>query len=189
MNEESTETTETEEEQKFRLRTIISDQDVMELRSVSEPVAFAVIDSGEVCLDKDTQELIQALKDYVIEHDGLGVAGVQLGVKKRVFVMRQPFSTDNLLVVINPTILRGEGHSVKGEGCFSIPDSPGVAMVRRFSMIDVSYTDESGETHENEKLVGMDARVFQHELDHLDGILMIDAKPNGRGFQSWRRLS
>lgn len=185
MNEESTETTQPEEESKFRLRTIISDQDVLELRSESEPVAFAVIDSGAAVLDKDTNELIAALKDYIIENDGLGMAAIQLGVAKRVFVMRRPFSSDNLLVVINPRIRRGEGHSTKGEGCFSMPDTPGEAMVRRFSRIFVDYTDEDGVTYEDEMLVGMDARIFQHEYDHLQGILMIDQKPSKMGFRGW----
>lgn len=188
MNEESTETTTPEEEPKFRLRTIISDQDVMDLRKPSDPVSFALGDnSGKAFLDKDTAELVQALKDYVVENDGLGMAAVQLGVHKRLFVMRKPFSSDNLLVVINPTILRSEGHSIKGEGCFSLPDTPGEAVVKRASRIFVNYTDEGGVTHEEEMLVGMDARIFQHELDHLDGILMIDAKLGGRGFRGWGR--
>lgn len=188
MNEEKTETTTTEEEQKFRLRTIISDQDVLDLRKPSQPVVFAAGDnSGKVFLDSDTSDLVQALKDYVTQNDGLGMAAVQLGVHKRLFVMRKPFNSDNLLVVINPHIARREGHAVKGEGCFSLPETPGEAMVRRASMIDVTYDDEEGVTHED-TFVGMDARIFQHELDHLDGILMIDQKPNGWGFRGWRRL-
>lgn len=189
MNEESTETTQPEEESKFRLRTIISDQDVLELRSESEPVAFAVIDSGAAVLDKDTNELIAALKDYIIENDGLGMAAIQLGVAKRVFVMRRPFNSDQLLVAINPKIRRGSGKSTKAEGCFSIPNMPGDAMVQRFSTVYVDYTDEDGVVHEDEMMVGVDARVFQHELDHLDGILMIDSKSSGRGFKGWRAFA
>ena len=188
MNEESTETT-PQEESKFRLRTIISDQDVLELRTESEPVAFAVIDSGETCLDKETTELIEALKEYVMENDGLGMAAIQLGVAKRVFVMRRPFNSDELLVVINPKIRRGEGKAKRPEACFSIPEMPGEAMVQRFSMIYVDYTDEHGQTHEDEMMVGVDARVFQHELDHLDGILMVDTKSSGYGFKGWRAFA
>lgn len=189
MNEETTTETQTEEvEQKFRLRTIVSDQDVLDLRTPSAPVVFAVADnSGGCVLDKDTQELIQALKDYVIENDGLGMAAVQLGVHSRVIVMRRPFNSDQLLVLINPEIQRSQGTSVKGEGCFSLPDTPGEAMVRRASTIFVNYEDEQGVKHEGEMLVGMDARVFQHELDHLNGILIVDTKPNKLGFQGWKR--
>lgn len=194
MNEETTETTETtEEEVKFRLRTIVSDQDIMTLREESVPVMFVVADnSGKACLDKDTQELIQALTDYVVENDGLGMAGVQLGVAKRVFVMRWPYNGDRIVTIINPRLIRGEGHSVKAEGCFSIPDVPSNvagARVKRMSRIFVDYTDEEGVDHKDEMLVGMDARVFQHELDHLNGYLMLDNKTPTGEFRGWERSS
>src|SRR5690606_8148898 len=107
-NEERIETPVQEEEQKFRLRTIISDNDVMDLRKPSEEVALVLGDSsGRAYPDKDTVELIEALKSYVIKNDGLGMAAVQLGVHKRIFVMRRPFNSDQLLVVINPRVRRG----------------------------------------------------------------------------------
>ena len=193
MNEETTETTKTEkqEEQKFRLRTIVSDQDIMTLREKSVPVTFAVGDnSGKAFLDKDTTELIQALKDYVVENGGLGMAGVQLGETKRVFVMRWPHSSDKIVTIINPRLIRGEGHSVKAEGCFSLPDLPSNvvgARVKRMSRIFVDYTDEEGMNHNEEMLMGMDARVFLHELDHLEGSLCLDeSMPHGR-FMGWER--
>ncbi len=193
MNEETTETTKTEkqEEQKFRLRTIVSDQDIMTLREESVPVVFAVGDnSGKAFLDKDTTELIQALRDYVVENDGLGMAGVQLGETKRVFVMRWPFNGDKIVTIINPRLIRGEGHSVKAEGCFSIPEVPSNvigARVKRMSMIFVDYTDEEGVNHNEEMLIGMDARVFLHELDHLSGHLMLDNKTPTGAFMGWER--
>jgi peptide deformylase len=190
MNEEKTEaaTAEEEQEQKFRLRTIISDTDVMALRKQSDPVNLVVADnSSRAYPDKETVELIDALKEYVRKNDGLGMAAVQLGVHQRLFVMRRPFNSGQLLVVINPVLVRGSGLSTKGEGCFSIPETPGEAMVSRFSTIFVNYTDEEGLDHQEEMLVGMDARIFQHELDHLEGILMIDQKDKRRGFRGWRR--
>lgn len=190
MNEDTIETPTTEEVEKFRLRTIISDQDVIDLRKPSEPVTFAYADnSGNATLDKDTTELIEALKNYVVEHDGLGMAAVQLGVHKRIIVMRRPFNSNNLLVLINPEIQRVAGSiSAKGEGCFSIPNTPGEAMVKRPSVVYINYEDEQGQAFKDEMLVGVDARVFQHELDHLNGMLMIDTKAGKLGFQGWRRL-
>lgn len=193
MNEEKTEATTTEtEEQKFRLRTIVSDQDIITLRKQSDPVVFTAGDnSGKVFLDKDTQELIQTLKDYIIENDGLGMAGVQLGVMKRVFVMRKPFSSDHIITIINPRLIRGDGHSIKTEGCFSVPNLPSNvtgARVKRMSRIFVNYTDEDCIDHKDELLVGMDARVFLHELDHLSGFLMIDDKTPTGEFKGWERL-
>ena len=178
MSDEQTETTTEQAEKKFRLQTIISDTDVVNLRKVSDPVAFALGDnSGQAYLDVDTQELIEALKEYVVEHNGLGMAAIQLGVAKRVFVMRRPYNSENLLTVINPTIVRrGVNTRIKSEGCFSIPNIPDAvkgARVKRFTEVFVNYTDESGLEHKEEMLVGMDARVFQHELDHLEGHLFL----------------
>lgn len=179
--------TEDVEEKKFRLRTILSDTDIETLRKVSTPVAFILGDnSGKAYLTKDSQDLIQALKDYVLTNKGLGMAAIQFGVTQRVFVMRKPFNTDNLLVVINPEILRGNKLTVKAEGCFSIPDMPlgvGGARVKRFSRIFVNYTDEYGVDYKEEMMMGMDARIFQHEFDHLNGILLLD-EPK---FQGWER--
>lgn len=194
MNEEKTETTTTEEEEvKFRLRTIVSDQDIITLRKESEPVVFVIQPSNlQPHLDEDAKELIQALRDYVIEHGGLGMAGVQLGVTKRIFVMRWPFSSDRIVTIINPRLIRGEGHSIKRENCFSLPDLPsniGGARVKRMSRIFVDYTDEEGVEIKEEMLVGVDARTFQHELDHLNGFLMLDGKTPTGEFRGWERSS
>ena len=180
MNEEQVETVE-EEEQKYRVQTILSDSDVVILRNPSDPVSFV-----DGALDEETQELVENLRASVVELDGLGMAAVQLGVNKRVFVMRQPFSSNKFLTVINPKIIRGHGFSTKSENCFSIPSLPGNvkgARVKRMSEIVVSFYDVNGVEQET-TLVGMDARTFQHEFDHLNGILMLD-KPK---FQGWDRL-
>lgn len=189
MSDEQTETK--TEEKKFRLQTIISDIDVITLRKKSEPVAFVLGDnSGNVYLDRDTQELIQALKDHVVEYDGLGMAAIQLGVAKRIIVMRQPFNSERLITLINPKLVRGNGQSIKAENCFSIPNlSDGVkgARVKRQSTVFVNYTDEEGIDYKEEMFIGMDARVFAHELDHLNGELMLDNKTLYGRFMGWER--
>jgi len=63
---------------------------------------------------------------------------------------------------------------------------PATPMVKRMSMIHVTYTDESGVEQAQDMLVGMDARIFQHELSHLDGQLLIDKSRYGK-FMGWRR--
>ncbi len=195
MNNEKTETTteETEvEEKKFRLHTIISDQDIMILRKVSEPVAFVLADnSGKAYLDRDTTELIQALKDHIVNNDGLGMSAIQLGVDKRVFVMRKPFNSERLITIINPTLVRGNGQSVKTEGCFSIPNLPDQvagARVKRWSHIFVNYRDEEDVAYKEEMFVGMDARIFLHELDHLNGELILDDRTSNGTFMGWEHL-
>lgn len=194
MNEpvqnESVKTETQKQDEKFRLRTVVSDEDAMFLRERSEDVTVVVADnSGNASLMPETRELIAALKAYVIQHNGLGMAAPQLGVRQRVFVMRKPWNSNQLVAIINPRIWRTTGKSRKAEGCFSVPTPDGVfAEVERPSMIWVDYTSEDGEFIQEEMLVGMDARVFQHELDHLDGNLMVDEKlPRGSGFTRWVR--
>jgi peptide deformylase len=152
---------------KSRILTILNDQDVMTLRQKSLPVEFP--------LDKDTLDLIESLKKILVERCGLGMSAIQLGVPRRIFVMRKPWSSTNIITVINPKILRGLGRSVKAEGCFSVElPADRQALVARKSQIYVEYTDPNGTKFEEEFMIGMDARVFQHELQHLEGELMID---------------
>jgi peptide deformylase len=187
---EVVEATTTEEVQKYRLRTILSDEDTMLLRSRSDDVALVFADnSGNAYPGPETRELIKALKDFIIENNALGMAAIQLGVSERVFVMRRPWSSDQLMTVINPVVKRREGGSKKAEGCFSVPVPDNMqARILRASRIWVSFTDENGVEHDNELLIGMDARVFQHELDHLNGSLMIDEKlSTGGKFLGWSR--
>ena len=187
MKEEEVQTDEPKVEEKFRLRSVIIDQDALFLREESEVVPLTTIESGANVMDKETSELAAALKTRLIEKDALGVAAIQLGVKKRMFAMRKPFSSDRIVTVINPKIDRvGPKFSVRTEGCLSIdylPENIKGALVKRHSEIYVSYTDQDGIDHKEEMLMGMDARVFQHELDHLNGKLMIDEP----AFQGWQR--
>jgi peptide deformylase len=104
--------------------------------------------------------------------------------------MRRPFNSNDIITVINPVILRGEGHSVKTENCFSIdalPSNVRGARVKRMSRIFVNYTSVDGTHYEEEQLVGIDARVFQHELDHLNGELMLDEGTKYGKFMGWDR--
>jgi len=168
-----------QKDNRFRLRNVINDQDALFLREKSEPVIF----DENNCLDQDTLDLITALQDYINDNNGLGMAAIQLGVKKRILVMRKPWCTDQLVTMINPKLLRGSGKSTKPEGCFSIilPDGIGARVTRQTDIV-IEYTDIHGTVHKNEWLIGMDARIFLHEFDHFQGIFMID-KPKFKGFQ------
>ena len=83
----------------------------------------------------------------------------------------QVFHTTPQKEFINPEILSSEGESVVEEGCLSIP---GVREeVKRPEQITLSYMDEDGNKHE-ETFAGWMARVLQHEIDHLNGVLFVD---------------
>lgn len=126
------------------------------LRLVAAPWDFAV--------DGDPNELIKRMAKTMMENNGIGLAGPQVGVMKRIFVMG---NQDRLYACINPEILEAEGNVMDAEGCLSFPDL--WLRVRRAEKVKVRYQNAMGETIETE-FSGLIARVFQHERDHLDGV-------------------
>jgi len=116
-------------------------------------------------------KLKKELIDAMWLESGLGISANQLGHDVRVFAMRGEQKEDSL-VCVNPKIVDiSDNMNTMEEGCLSIPDV--FARVVRPAEIVVSYQNELGE-EEKQSLDGLTARVFQHELDHLDGILFID---------------
>lgn len=119
---------------------------------------------------KTIDEMVAAM----YQGDGVGLAAPQVGIDLRFFVMDPTGGekSDSLEVVINPQIVGTSSDTcVETEGCLSVP---GVSeVVERFSEIDVSYIDSQG-SNISKRLSGFSAVVFQHEFDHLDGVLFID---------------
>ncbi len=104
-------------------------------------------------------------------HNGLGLALPQVGVNKAGFIMRKG---EQYQIAINPKILSyndKKGKKDYVEGCLSIPDQ--LWMVSRYREIKVVYRDENYNV-KIEVLKGIDAEVFQHEYDHLQGVLISD---------------
>lgn len=123
-------------------------------------------------VDEITPDLLHLLDEMVpimTSHHGVGIAAPQIGISKRFFVMNPD---GHVKKVLNPTILAyGSACCEMEEGCLSIPGIH--SKVRRPRRITVRYTDETG-TEIEEELKDFPARVFQHEYDHLDGILFVD---------------
>lgn len=126
------------------------------LQKIAEPYDFDK--------DGDPTDLVKAMTKIMFEHNGIGLAAPQVGVSKRIFIMG---NNDKLFVCINPYIVTGNGEERDIEGCLSFPNL--WLRVLRKRQITVKYQTISGETVE-QTLEGLIARVFQHELDHLDGI-------------------
>ena len=107
----------------------------------------------------------------------VGLAAPQLGVASRAFaldvsVMRKPPPGNHGLVVLfDPELVLATGSDLKREGCMSVPDY--TCDIRRATDVVVRGTTPEGETRVIEA-TGFEARAFQHELDHLDGILVLD---------------
>lgn len=130
------------------------------LREVAKPVAAV---TPELCAVLD--EMIPMMKNA----HGVGLAAPQVGISERFFVMNPG---DRIRKVINPEIIsKGNSFAEMEEGCLSVPGIH--KKVKRARRISVRYMDETGLVVE-EELKDFPARVFQHEYDHLDGILFVD---------------
>lgn len=112
--------------------------------------------------------LLDNMKDTLYDADGVGLAAPQIGVSKRVVVLD---IGEGIIELINPEIMEREGEQNGMEGCLSVPNTRG--KVKRAKRVVVRSLDRNGDEYVIE---GQDilARVLQHEIDHLDGILFVD---------------
>ena len=120
-------------------------------------------------VDDELRLVLDKMMKVMEEANGIGLAANQVGIDKRFFVLDVE---GRKIKVINPEILEFGDELVEfEEGCLSIPGI--YKNVTRPEKIRVKYMDENNEIHE-ELLDGRLSRAFQHELDHLDGVLFID---------------
>lgn len=136
------------------------------LRKASEPVER---------VDDELRQLLDDMLETMYEAPGIGLAGIQVAVPKRVLVLDvADRETDGPqpICMINPEIVaRGDEMRVYEEGCLSIPDVH--VEIERPSTVTVKYIDRDGEPRELEA-EGLLSTAVQHEIDHLDGRLIID---------------
>lgn len=126
-------------------------------------------------LDADLQKLAGDMVETMLDADGVGLAANQVGDLRRVIVVNIT-DTDNegdesTEVLINPEVVRREGSMRLVEGCLSLPEIN--EEVERDESVTVEYTTLEGDKTEVEAS-GLHSAVLQHEIDHLDGILIID---------------
>ena len=128
----------------------------------------------------DLQRLVDDMFDTLYAAHGLGLAAPQIGVLQRVFIVEMPEEVDDdgkvvapgeQYVLVNPEIIRSRGAEEMDEGCLSVPGYRGT--VTRATEVLIKGYDESGKSVRY-KAEGLLAQAFQHELDHLDGILYLD---------------
>ena len=135
-----------------------------ELRKQSEPVL-----SNEI-LDPAFQNLIEEMILVLKkEKNGVGLAAPQIGIHKRIILVETKQGTS---VHVNPKIISASASFVESEeGCFSVPNVFGI--VRRHKKIKIKSFDREGNKQQF-TVTGFESIIFQHEIDHLDGILFID---------------
>lgn len=125
-------------------------------------------------------ELLDDMKETMYHSGGVGLAGPQVGVLKRVVVMDVSEERNEFIELINPVITYEEGEQTGNEGCLSLPGLYGV--VTRPDVVKVKAQNREGKwcLYKGEALK---ARCFCHEIDHLDGILYKDKLDEGEFLQ------
>jgi peptide deformylase len=118
------------------------------------------------------QRLINTLK--ALPTPAAGLAAPQIRERKSVFVYSYDRNPEHLEVVVNPTIAPIGEERVEGwEGCLSVANTRQIALIKRYSRIFVTYVNPSSRVTVRAYLEGFAAKVFQHEYDHLQGVLNI----------------
>jgi len=137
------------------LRKILTDKDPA-LHKVCKPM---------VNFDNRLFKLLEDMKETLIDSGGVGLAAPQVGILRRVVLVD---TGEEILELINPTIIETDGEQEGPEGCLSVPGKYG--LVKRPYYAKVRAQDRHGNWYEaeGEELI---ARCFCHELDHLDGIV------------------
>lgn len=152
---------------------------ILPIEKGADNTILRTVSTGVKKIDKKMGKFLDDMKDTMFKAEGIGLAAPQVSQNVRVVVCRFNHSSDHEVIVdmINPEIIAtsGEKHEHE-EGCLSLPGK--FDKVARFTELTVKFLDRKG--RENVlKLKGLNARIVQHELDHIDGMLYIDRVGKG----------
>lgn len=122
--------------------------------------------------DDELKQLVDDMFESMYAAEGIGLAAPQINISKRITVIDTSFKKvpEDKIVLINPEIIEREGSQYEEEGCLSLPDIRD--KVKRAAWVKVRAQDVNGKFFEMEGTELL-ARAFQHEIDHLHGILFI----------------
>ena len=122
-------------------------------------------------VDEELRQIVGEMRRVLFEERGVGLAAPQVGIARRLMLVCPSGEPGDEVVVLNPEIRASDGSEIDEEGCLSFPGIYG--KVPRALTIQVRYQDLDLRPREFE-LSGWVARIFQHELDHLNGAVFID---------------
>lgn len=145
---------------------------LLPIRLYGDPVLRAKARPVEA-VDEDLRRLADDMIDTVRDAEGVGLAANQVGDLRRIVVIDfQPVDgEDRTEVLVNPEIVHRDGTMMMDEGCLSIPEVQ--EDIERSASVKVSYLNRDGESRDIE-VDGLLSAILQHEIDHLDGILIVD---------------
>lgn len=132
--------------------------------TIAEPALHKVC-KPVVNFDNRLHTLLDDMTDTLVDSGGVGLAAPQVGILRRVVVVD---TGEEILELINPSLIRTEGEQTGAEGCLSVPGKYGLVKRPYYAMVRAQDRKGNWFEVEGEELI---ARCFCHELDHLDGIL------------------
>lgn len=156
------------------LKTINTKEDSLFLRNIASPLSFNDIKSEYFTYL--TGSMLKTVTNP--ENEGVGIAAPQVGISKQLIaVQRLDKSNEPFEFYVNPKIISTIGDKQPGgEGCLSVPDMRG--EVSRYRKIVIEYNNIEDFEIKSDTIEGFTAVIFQHEIDHLNGILYIDKADN-----------
>ena len=147
---------------------------ILNILKYPDPRLYKVADEVKV-IDSKIKDLISDMAETMYGAPGIGLAATQVDVHQRIIVIDISEDKDNLLVMINPTILEQRGEELNQEGCLSVPEV--FEKVKRAEWIKISALDKNGKKFELQA-DGLLAVCIQHEMDHLKGKVFVDYLSN-----------
>jgi peptide deformylase len=142
----------------------------MELTYFPDPVIVNATERVET-FDAELEKVARQMFLMMYENKGVGLAANQAGINKRIAVINPTGGPEDELILVNPEIIASDGSEVSEEGCLSCPGIN--AEIKRADAITLRFQDVQGAFHTLEAQ-DMLARIIQHEVDHLDGRVIID---------------
>ena len=143
---------------------------ILKILTYPDPVLKEKSKSVEF-IDEKIKKLAEDMIETMYAAPGIGLAAPQVGESLRVITVDVTRKGEDLIVLVNPEIISGEGECAEEEGCLSVPDLK--EIVQRKEKVLVKGLDIQGRKIQI-PAKGLLAIAFQHEIDHLDGILIID---------------
>jgi len=137
------------------IRKILTDKEPALHKVCREVTAF----------DAKLHKLLEDMRETLIDSQGVGLAAPQVGILRRVVLVD---TGEEILELVNPTLVEVDGEQVGAEGCLSVPGKYGLVKRPYYAKVKAQDRDGNWYEAEGEELI---ARCFCHELDHLDGIV------------------
>ena len=152
---------------------------VIDVIKVGDPILKQICEEVNISIEKEyIDNLLKNMQDTVIAANGAGIAAPQIGVAKKVILVKNVNEENKFFEMINPGIIwTSFDKQYEYEGCLSVCGEDGNPIherVARYKRIRVMWEDCDGKKHEELIKNPLQSRIIQHEIDHLNGVLFTD---------------